>query len=88
VSYIAMGILAILILYSVIILFLAVGKIVTWLNFLLLFSYVKLAVALIKYCPQVCVIHVVCLCVYMCLCVCDALHNLAYTGMGEECLGL
>jgi len=65
VSYIAMGILAILLLYSVIIVFLAVGKVVTWLNFLLLFSYVKLAVTLIKYCPQVCVVHVVCVCVYL-----------------------
>lgn len=53
VSYTAMIILGILLLYSVIIVFLAVGKVVTWLLYLTMFSYVKLAVTLIKYCPQV-----------------------------------
>lgn len=53
VSYVAMVILGILILYSIIIVNLAIGKVVTWLLYLTMFSYVKLAVTLIKYCPQV-----------------------------------
>ena len=84
-SYVAMGILAILILYSVIIVFLAVGKVVTWLNFLLLFSYVKLAVTLIKYCPQVCVCSVVCVCVE---CVCSVcVFSTDYASTISEIIG-
>jgi len=36
-----------------ILLFVAVGKKITWLVYLMVFSYVKLGVTLIKYVPQV-----------------------------------
>ncbi len=47
-------------------LFVAIGGKLSWLEFVTIFSYVKLAVTLIKYCPQVCV----CACVCVCVCVC------------------
>ena len=52
-SYVAMVILALLWLTVVITLFVSVGHKLSWLNFLYIFSYVKLAVTLIKYIPQV-----------------------------------
>ncbi|XP_033736970.1 cystinosin-like [Pecten maximus] len=39
-------------LFILVTLFLAVGKVMTWLNYLYCFSYVKLGVTLIKYIPQ------------------------------------
>lgn len=39
--------------FALISLFVAVAKTITWLDYLYYFSYIKLAVTLIKYVPQV-----------------------------------
>ena len=71
----------------------AVGGKLSWLNFLYVFSYVKLAVTLVKYIPQVCVF--VCVCACECLCVSavcvlltggDELQKTQYSGVEyREC---
>ena len=53
VSIVAIIILVVLWLFVFVSLFVAVGKKLQWLEFLYFFSYVKLAVTLIKYIPQV-----------------------------------
>ena len=39
--------------FALVTLFIAVGKVITWLSYLYYFSYIKLGVTLIKYIPQV-----------------------------------
>ena len=53
-SILAWILLALLWLAVIISLFVAVGGKLSWLNFLYVFSYVKLVVTLVKYIPQVC----------------------------------
>ena len=52
--------LAILWLAVLISLFVSIGGKLSWLNFLYVFSYMKLVVTLVKYIPQVCV----CVCLH------------------------
>ncbi|KAK2815970.1 hypothetical protein Q5P01_026437 [Channa striata] len=52
VSRTALGLLAIGWTFAFISLFLAIAKVITWLDYLYYFSYIKLAVTLIKYVPQ------------------------------------
>ena len=52
-SYIGMFLLSLMWLTIFITLFVAVGNKLSWLNYLYVLSYIKLAVTLIKYVPQV-----------------------------------
>ncbi|XP_075997660.1 cystinosin isoform X2 [Genypterus blacodes] len=52
VSWVALGLLLIGWTFALVSLFLAVASVITWLNFLYCFSYIKLAITLIKYIPQ------------------------------------
>ncbi|KAM3876239.1 cystinosin [Diretmus argenteus] len=54
VSRVTMGLLVIAWLFALVSLFVAVANKITWLDYLYYFSYIKLAVTLIKYIPQAC----------------------------------